>query len=249
MSAEQELAALCSEMQFVEAAKKSAQDCVAKLEKSEGAKGRDKPVLIEVCPRCGERVEIFGAGGGERLAKEMKVPFLGRIPIEPEVTVSGDAGMPYIQKYPDTDAGRAFAKVIRPILEGSASSRAVAVASIDELKEGTMRIAIPLASGKLSQHFGHCERFALLDVDEAAKRILGKQELDSPEHQPGLLPRWLAEKGTTLIIAGGMGASAQKLFAEKGIQVLIGAPAETPESLVTDFMAGTLRTGGNQCDH
>ena len=112
-----------------------------------------------------------------------------------------------------------------------------------------MRIAIPMAAGKLSQHFGHCERFALLDVDQAAKRIIGKQELESPEHQPGLLPRWLAEKGATLIIAGGMGTSAQKLFAESGIQVVIGAPAETPEALVTSFMTGTLRTGGNLCDH
>jgi predicted Fe-Mo cluster-binding NifX family protein len=112
-----------------------------------------------------------------------------------------------------------------------------------------MRIAIPMAAGRLSQHFGHCERFALLDVDQATKKIVSKQELESPEHQPGLLPRWLAEKGATLIIAGGMGASAQKLFSESGIQVVIGAPAETPEVLAEAFMTGTLRTGGNQCDH
>ncbi len=104
-----------------------------------------------------------------------------------------------------------------------------------------MRIAIPMAAGRLSQHFGHCERFALLDVDQAAKKILSKQELESPEHQPGLLPRWLAEKGATLIIAGGMGASAQKLFAESGIQVVIGAPVETPEVLAESFMTGTLQ--------
>ena len=70
-----------------------------------------------VCPRCGERIDIFGTGGGERLAKKMKVPFLGRIPIEPEVSASGDVGIPYIQKYPDTATGKAFAEVIRPILE------------------------------------------------------------------------------------------------------------------------------------
>jgi Mrp family chromosome partitioning ATPase/predicted Fe-Mo cluster-binding NifX family protein len=206
-----------------------------------------------VCPHCGERIEIFETGGGERLAKEMKVPFLGRIPIEPEVAASGDAGLPYIQKYPDTATGKAFAGVIRPILAGGphfASSRALATgAPIDEHKERNMRIAVPMAAGKLSQHFGHCERFALLDVDEAAKTILGKQELESPEHEPGLLPRWLAEKGATLIIAGGMGASAQKLFAESGIQVVIGAPVETPEALVASFMSGTLQTGGNLCDH
>lgn len=129
------------------------------------------------------------------------------------------------------------------------SDAAAAGALRNEHKEGNMRIAIPMAAGKLSQHFGHCERFALLDVDQAAKSIIGKQELESPEHQPGLLPRWLAERGATLIIAGGMGASAQRLFAESGIQVVIGAPIETPEALVASYMSGTLQTGGNLCDH
>jgi ATP-binding protein involved in chromosome partitioning len=132
---------------------------------------------------------------------------------------------------------------------GAATASAAAVASYDTQKEGNMRIAIPLASGRLSQHFGHCESFALLDVDQAAKKIIGKQQLESPEHQPGLLPRWLAEKGATLVIAGGMGPSAQKLFAESGIQVVTGAPSETPEVLATAFMTGTLQTGGNTCDH
>ena len=78
-----------------------------------------------VCPRCGERIDIFGTGGGERLAKNMNVPFLGRIPIEPEVSASGDVGIPYIQKYPDTATGKAFAEVIRPILEGGAPLQAL----------------------------------------------------------------------------------------------------------------------------
>ena len=198
-----------------------------------------------VCPHCGEHSDVFGSGGGERLAKEMKVPFLGRIPLDPNVAAAGDAGMPYIQKYPNTATGRAFAEVIRPILEGGAPASSQRV----QHKEAHMRIAIPMVGGKLSPHFGHCERFALVDVDEAAKKIVGKQELESPEHQPGLLPQWLAEKGATMIIAGGMGESAQKLFSKCGIQVVMGAPAESPEVLIASFMAGTLQTGGNQCDH
>ena len=68
-------------------------------------------------------------------------------------------------------------------------------------------------------------------------------------HEPGLLPRWLAEKGVTQIIAGGMGARAQQLFAERGIQVVTGAPADDPETLVKAFLSGTLVTGENACDH
>jgi ATP-binding protein involved in chromosome partitioning len=112
-----------------------------------------------------------------------------------------------------------------------------------------MRVAIPLADGKLSQHFGHCERFALIDVDPKAKTILGKQELEAPEHEPGLLPRWLAERGAQLIIAGGMGVRAQNLFQQNGIEVLIGVLAQDPETLVAAYLEGKLQVGENLCDH
>ncbi|MGC8643077.1 MAG: NifB/NifX family molybdenum-iron cluster-binding protein [Isosphaeraceae bacterium] len=112
-----------------------------------------------------------------------------------------------------------------------------------------MRIAIPLANGTLAMHFGHCERFALVDVDPAQKRIVKREDIKSPPHQPGLLPPWLAERGATMIIAGGLGQRAQGLFSEHGIEVLVGAPAETPEKLVADFLAGTLQRGENICDH
>jgi predicted Fe-Mo cluster-binding NifX family protein len=112
-----------------------------------------------------------------------------------------------------------------------------------------MRIAIPLSDGKLSMHFGHCERFILIDVDAATKSIQNKEELAAPKHEPGLLPRWLAERGARLIIAGGMGGRAQQLFAQNGIQVMVGAPAEAPDTLVAAYLAGTLSSGENLCDH
>jgi predicted Fe-Mo cluster-binding NifX family protein len=112
-----------------------------------------------------------------------------------------------------------------------------------------MRIAIRLANERLAMHFGHCERFALVDVDLAEKRILKREDIDAPAHQPGLLPPWLAERGATLIIAGGMGQRAQGLFAEQGIQVVVGASADTPERLVGDCLAGTLQASENVCDH
>ena len=112
-----------------------------------------------------------------------------------------------------------------------------------------MRIAIPLADGRLAAHFGHCERFALIDVDLASKTILKREDIEAPPHQPGLLPPWLAERGARLIIAGGMGQRAQGLFAGHGIQVLVGAPSETPERLAAEYLAGKLQLGANICDH
>ena len=112
-----------------------------------------------------------------------------------------------------------------------------------------MKIAIPLAEGRLAMHFGHCASFALIEVDEQTGKIIKKEEVAAPPHQPGLLPQWLAERGATMIISGGMGQRAQELFAGRGIKVLVGAPAETPEKIVADYVCGALVTGANVCDH
>jgi predicted Fe-Mo cluster-binding NifX family protein len=112
-----------------------------------------------------------------------------------------------------------------------------------------MRIALPVAAGTLCMHFGHCESFALIDVDEQTKQIIKSEAVAAPEHQPGLLPPWLAERGANLIIAGGMGSRAQDLFAQQGIRVITGAPAESPEAVVRAYLDGTLKVGQNACDH
>ncbi|MBN1930903.1 MAG: NifB/NifX family molybdenum-iron cluster-binding protein [Desulfobacterales bacterium] len=112
-----------------------------------------------------------------------------------------------------------------------------------------MRIAIPIANGKLCMHFGHCEEFALIDVDCDKKTILKNERIVAPVHQPGLLPRWLAERNAEVIIAGGMGSRAQELFAQNQIKVVIGAPSETPEKLVVAYLEGTMQSGENICDH
>lgn len=112
-----------------------------------------------------------------------------------------------------------------------------------------MKIAIPVAEGVLATHFGHCESFALLDVALEERLVLGRQDLIPPPHEPGLLPRWLADQGVGMIIAGGMGQRAQDLFVQSGINVYTGAVADLPEQLVQDFMQGSLSTGVNLCDH
>ena len=101
-----------------------------------------------------------------------------------------------------------------------------------------MRIAIPICEGVLSMHFGHCERFALVDIDPETKTIAGTTSVEPPPHEPGLLPGWLAERGVDLVIAGGMGVRAQQLFAQAGVNVITGAPAAQPESIVHGLPGG-----------
>lgn len=112
-----------------------------------------------------------------------------------------------------------------------------------------MRFAVPVTDGRLATHFGHCEHFAFIDVDEAVKEILSKELVSSPGHQPGLLPVWLAERGVSVVIAGGMGSRAQALFTENRIHVITGVLDDDPEQIVLDYMRGTLTTGDNVCDH
>lgn len=112
-----------------------------------------------------------------------------------------------------------------------------------------MRIAIPLTKGKLSQHFGHCEQFAIIDVDSGNKTIKSQELVLPPAHEPGALPKWLAGLQAELIIAGGMGQRAQQLFTENNIDVLIGAPDNEPEELISQYLAGRLQCGQNLCDH
>ncbi|MFH1024712.1 MAG: iron-sulfur cluster carrier protein MrpORP [Planctomycetota bacterium] len=205
-----------------------------------------------VCPKCGTLTDVFKAGGGERMAGEMKVPFLARIPIDPAIGESCDSGRPYVNAYARSETAKAFGRIVRPILDlvSTDVKPVVAVAAAaTQKKEGLMRFAIPVADGKLTMHFGHCEKFALIDVDAKTKKIVKQEEVDAPEHQPGLLPRWLAERNVNVVIAGGMGSRAQNLFAENKIKVVVGAPAETTDKLVADYLAGTLKTGGNVCDH
>ena len=112
-----------------------------------------------------------------------------------------------------------------------------------------MRYAIPVSGGIVSQHFGHCEHFALIDVDEQTNKILKKELVLSPEHQPGLLPGWLAEHGVSFVIAGGMGSRAQSLFQQNRIRVILGALESDPEKAVLSHLDGMLATGENICDH
>ena len=108
-------------------------------------------------------------------------------------------------------------------------------------------IAIPMAAGKLSAHFGHCEAFAFVDVNDS--KIVKVTSFDPPEHQPGTYPRWVAAQGATDVLAGGMGPQAVGLFNQFGINVFVGAPVKTAEELVDDFLNDRLTLSTNYCDH
>ncbi len=193
-----------------------------------------------VCPHCGEVSDIFKSGGGEQMAKEMNVPFLGSVPLDPLVVTAGDKGTPYVYNYAKSAAAQAFEQIVAKL-----------TVPIDQKakEKKHMLIALPTSDGQLCMHFGHCEKFFIFEVDPAEKKIIAKTVVVPPPHEPGLLPRWLHNEGVDLVIAGGMGQRAQGIFAESGVKVVVGAQSAEAESVVMAYLNGTLETGENVCDH
>ena len=147
---------------------------------------------------------------------------------------------------------REFEKVVQTIIQKTAKE--ATPMKKEEKKLNTQKapaqgvvFAVPTAEGKLCSHFGHCDQFALIETESG--EIKAKTMHTPPPHEPGVLPKWLHEMGAHIIIAGGMGSRAQQLFVENGIKVVTGAPADTPESLVRQYLSDSLVTGGNVCDH
>ena len=109
------------------------------------------------------------------------------------------------------------------------------------------KIAIPTSNGMLDAHFGHCHQFTLITVID--NNITDETVLDAPPHEPGLLPAWLAERGATDVIAGGMGQRAIQIFNQHKINVFVGAPQQAPKQLVEAFLKSELELTSNYCDH
>ena len=110
-----------------------------------------------------------------------------------------------------------------------------------------LKFAIPTIDRKLCAHFGRCNEFALIDVEN--NKITHTQFVKPPHHEPGVLPRWLHEQGVTHIISGGMGMRAQSLFQQNNIEVCVGSEQKQPEELVLDYLNNKLIVGENLCEH
>lgn len=69
------------------------------------------------CPHCGKQIDLFKAGGGRKAAKELDVPFLGRVPFDPRIVESGDDGAPIIISDPDSLGARALSEIMKKIID------------------------------------------------------------------------------------------------------------------------------------
>lgn len=110
------------------------------------------------------------------------------------------------------------------------------------------KIAVPVdENGILDGHFGHCKFFEIFTTKDNI--IVSSEKIVPPPHEPGLLPKWLAEKGATDILAGGMGHKAIQIFNANNVNVFVGAPQLPAIELANGFITRSIEFTANYCDH
>lgn len=107
-----------------------------------------------------------------------------------------------------------------------------------------MRVAISTDGEYVSAHFGRCPAFTILDID--GDRVVGREMIENPGHQPGFIPRFLHDRGVNCIIAGGMGPRAAEIFGSLGMEAIVGV-AGTVSGTVALLLEGRLRGGSSLC--
>jgi len=69
------------------------------------------------CPHCHKEIPLFKIGGGEKAARDLKIPLLGKIPIDPEMVIDCDRGMPFVMSHPKSEAAKAFKQIADRCME------------------------------------------------------------------------------------------------------------------------------------
>ncbi|MFV0422854.1 iron-sulfur cluster carrier protein MrpORP [Oleidesulfovibrio sp.] len=186
------------------------------------------------CSQCGHLEELFGKGGGEDLAQEMEIPFLGAVPLDPQVVRSGDKGLVFVQAKPDSAAANVVMNVVREVLALSDND------STDTPEvTGSVKVAVTMAGGELCRHAGYCEHVLLAEADVSQGTISNQQTVPAPEDST-TLPAWLTEHGVNVLITGGLAAGMDKQLQSAGITCVTGIPDCPPEEAVQDWLKGKL---------
>ena len=107
-----------------------------------------------------------------------------------------------------------------------------------------MKTVISTDNGFVSAHFGRCPQYTIVEIENG--QLKNKDIILNPGHEPGLIPRFLIQKGVDCIIAGGMGKRAVNLFNEMNIDTILGISGEI-DFVIKKHVAGTLEEGASFC--
>lgn len=110
--------------------------------------------------------------------------------------------------------------------------------------EKNVKVAIAADGQRVSEHFGRCPSFTVIDLEEGNLR--NTLILENPGHQPGVIPQFLHQKGVNCIVAGGMGIRARGFFDEVGIHAILGVTGKV-DDVIKRLQKGTLIGGDSLC--
>lgn len=107
-----------------------------------------------------------------------------------------------------------------------------------------MRVAISTDGEYVSAHFGRCPSYTIIDIEN--NKLIKKESIKNPGHEPGFIPQFLHEHGVKCIIAGGMGMRATGFFRELDIQAIVGVSGKISE-VIDKLLNGKLEGGESLC--
>jgi predicted Fe-Mo cluster-binding NifX family protein len=109
-----------------------------------------------------------------------------------------------------------------------------------------VKLAISTKDGLVAEHFGRCPEYTLVELKD--NEVVERQVIPNPGHEPGFLPRYLAEHDVDVVVTGGMGPRAQSLFTNIGLETIIGARGRV-DDVIEAYVSGSLELGDSACEH
>lgn len=107
-----------------------------------------------------------------------------------------------------------------------------------------MKIAIATDQLSVSEHFGRCPQFTIVDIQNG--QLINRKTIDNPGHHPGFLPQFFRQMNVDSIVAGGLGLRAQMLFDAAGIKTFLGTQGSIDET-IEKLIKGLLISGQSFC--
>jgi len=109
-----------------------------------------------------------------------------------------------------------------------------------------MRVAIPIADGQFSEHFGGARQFQIFVWDRTSFRLVGNELFSAPEHQPGSLPKWLEEQDVDAVVVSAIGERALVMLANAGIDAFLAGENRLSSELAAACFLGKLTSANRE---
>lgn len=199
------------------------------------AKAMNIPILGVVenmsylkCPDCGKEIKIFGESKIDSIAADLGIKVLGKMPIDPTIAELADKGE--IEKVSNSYLDNAV-----QFIEKSFG---------DQKNKDSLKIAIPTEGANVSGHFGKCEDFTIVEIENS--EVKNKASISAVGNQHGLLPAFLASHDVDMVIAGGMGEGAKQGLISNGIGIVAGVSGNIDE-VIKAYISGNLESNDTGC--